>query len=410
MKVEKRKLQIFLTALLIIMLEENLFYLSSRNTIFILSIIGAGLLIYKSPHIVKNKYVWKCFLILWMVTICYGILLAKLYYGQSIIVGLYGNHYIFMSGWYFFFVDLLRGKKENTEYLVSTLEKMGAILVLLVIIQGILGQKVQILNLGYSERSGLRIGGCNIATPTLLLTLADEIRKHKVDKVLIIIEVTTYLFFFAKSRSLMLLVVVCMVLMYYKHLKLRKFVLKKSEILVLFSIGMVSAIGVAPYVLKILKELFFELTSISGTGGVRTQEIFYYTKLLKEHSFLGIGALAEQFPMTKYIYRTIDYLFTEDIGMLSIFFKTGFCGLILTIFLFNKLRKLIKSSERGSLQRYLCTCWMVMITVGFFTIQILDSKYMIIYFLLHMSIAEKEWTSQQNDRIRGEKLKYYDNF
>ena len=206
MKVGKKKLQIFFTTLLIVMLQENFFYLSSRNTIFLLSVIGAGLLLYESSRILKSKYLWKNFLLAWMLVICYGILLAKICYGQSIIVGLYGNHYIFISGWYFFLVDLLRGKKENTEYLTETFEKIGAILVLLVIVQGLLGEKVQILNLGYSERNGLRIGGCNIAVPTLIIALADEMRKHRLGKVLIIIEVIVYLFFFAKSRSLILLV------------------------------------------------------------------------------------------------------------------------------------------------------------------------------------------------------------
>lgn len=390
MKLGKKKLQIFFTTLLIVMLQENFFYLSSRNTIFLLSVIGAGLLLYESSRILKSKYLWKNFLLAWMLVICYGILLAKICYGQSIIVGLYGNHYIFISGWYFFLVDLLRGKKENTEYLTETFEKIGAILVLLVIVQGLLGEKVQILNLGYSERNGLRIGGCNIAVPTLIIALADEMRKHRLGKVLIIIEVIVYLFFFAKSRSLILLVVICMMLMYYEHLKLKRFILKKSEILVLCFLCIGGVIGVLPYTIKMLKELLFELTSISGTGGVRTQEIVYYTKLLKEHYFFGIGVLADQFPMTKNIYRTIDYLFTEDIGMLSFVFKTGFLGVILTAFLLKKLYRFIRVSMQQSLARYLCICWMILIIVGFLTVQILDSKYMIVYFLLHMSIVEME--------------------
>lgn len=396
MKAEKKKIQIFFWTLIAVLLEENFFYISSRNSIFLLSVIGMCFLVYESPYIVTKKHFWRNFLLFWIITIFYGIMLAKIYYGQSILIGLYGSHYIFIAGWYFYFTDLLKDKKENAEYLVAVLEKIGAILVLMVIIQGLLGEKIQILNLGYSERNGIRIGGCNIATPTLLLALADEMRKHKIDKVLIIIEMTAFLFFFAKSRSLILLVVFCMVYMYYSHLKTKRFVLKKYEIFFLLVLCIIGAIVVIPYSLSILKELFAELTSISGTGGVRTEEIIYYTKLMKEHSFLGIGVLVDQFPKTKYIYRTIDYLFTEDIGMLSIIYKTGFCGVLLVFYLIRNLCKIIKSGLRESLASYLCTCWIILITVGFLTIQILDSKYMIIYFLLHMSIVETEWTSQHS--------------
>lgn len=396
MKIEKKKIQIFFWALLAIMLEENFFYLSSRNSIFLLSIIGAALLVYEGPRIINEKYLWKNFLLFWIITIFYGILLAKIYYGQSILVGLYGNHYIFISGWYFFLIDTLQGKKENAEFLVDIIEKIGAILVLVVIIQGLVIDSVQFLNLGYSERNGIRIGGCNLAAPTLLITLADELKSHKARKILIIIEISAYLFFFAKSRSLILLIVACMAIMYFNHLRLRNFVLKKSEIFFLFLLCTAGVIVVVPYILNMLNELFIELSAVSGTGGVRTQEIIYYTKLLKQNSFLGIGVLADQFPMTKYIYRTIDYLFTEDIGMLSIVYKTGFCGGLLVLCLIRNLCKAIKRSMRKSLARYLCTCWIILIIVGFLTIQILDSKYMIIYFLLHMSIVETELIFQQS--------------
>lgn len=388
MQISQRKLIISATIVFIVLCQENFFYLTQQYMMFVLSLTGIIILILEIPNILTRHYFFKIPILLMIVTLIFGIILAKIFYNQPILTGLYGNHYIFIYGWYFLVCDLFERKdrEELMDFSVNTFLIMALILVSLVLAQGIFFPNTNFLRLLYSTRDGVRIGGCFIAAPAFSLAISREMHQHSILQVAVIVATGLYLFFFNQSRSLIIILSLVVVIVVLQRLKGRGFLFYPSD----FGLILILLIAIFAFrtpIYKMIVSTTSEFFSGSGTGGVRFDELSYYFSSLQSHHFFGIGLLASQFPLTRYIYGTEQYMFLEDVGMTSVIFKVGMLALVSTIVF---LVRIVQSLKRlpNSWNKYLALTELCQMTIGGLSTQIFDGKYSLIYFLLVLAWIE----------------------
>lgn len=392
-KTSYKKISVILAVFVIIFFQENAFYLSGTNTIMILSILGLFFLLFNIVNIFKGKYFFGGAILAIIISLIYAVVIAKLYYEQPIATGFYGAHFIFIYGWYFFLRDLIRGDTENElkDLISRELLVVGTVIVFLVIIQGFLYPKLTLLHLTYAYRDGVRIYGCYIATPVLLVALSREIETHSKSNIFVLAVVGFYLLYFNQSRSLLIIVTLTLLFLYVRHLKIQHFGFRPMDVLIATTaLGFVAIIWQRIY--QMISSAIIEFFTVTGNGGVRVQELSYYFVRLKQNHFLGIGQLADQFGLTKYIYNTVGYMYLDDIGMVSFIFKTGIIGLGSLIYFLVRLSAAIRKQKNGW-QKYLGVILLCQIFFGILTTQFLDSKYMLIYYLLMLVLVEPPTSS-----------------
>ena len=388
MQISQRKLIISATIIFIVLCQENFFYLTAQYMMVILSMAGIIILILESPNILTRHYFFKIPILLMMFTLIFGVILAKIFYNQPILTGLYGNHYIFIYGWYFLMCDLFerKNREELMDFSVNTFLIVSLIVVSLVLVQGIFFPNSHFLRLLYSTRNGVRIGGCFIAAPAFTLAISREMHQHSILQVAVIIATGLYLFSFNQSRSLIIILSVVVVMVVLQRLKGRGFLFHASDFgLILILLLAIFAFRAPIY--KMIVSTTSEFISGSGTGGVRFDELSYYFASLQNHHFWGIGVLASQFPQTRYIYGTEQYMFLEDVGMTSLIFKVGLLALFSTIVFLVRIWQSLKRLP-NSWNKYLALTELCQMTIGGLSTQIFDSKYSLIYFLLVLAWIE----------------------
>lgn len=388
--IKKKKIISVIT--LIVLFQESLIYLVTFNTINLLSIIGLFLFLVNGKNIFKRHYEFKTLVLSFILIQLFGIILSNIYYGQGIFQGIYGAHYIFIYGWYFYLVDLMRINcskpyNEYAEYTKNYLVKLGLIIVSVVILQGALYDKVVFLNLKYALRNGLRISGCYIATPIFIFLLADIFKKFNLKRLIAICIVSYYLIKFNQSRSLIIVLLISMIILYLRNLITKNFKFGIKDLFIIY-IGIIILIATYKYWSSMIGEMLNEMSSVKNTGGVRIREMQYYYELLKERHFWGIGILAYEFPLTEIIHGTAQYYYyLEDVGMFSMLFQTGILGVIWLIAFLVKFFRVIRAHKKDywSFVGYIN---LYRIIFGFLTIQIFNNKYSLVYFIIILAMME----------------------
>ncbi len=385
-----QKTKISFILFFIILFEENLFYLTDRNMIFVLSVSGLLLLLLEvCSRYHDNPSFRKEMIFLFLIEII-GVFFALLFYGQNLIIGFYGNHFIFMIGWYFYLYRLLKPNitSKYTDFASKQIIVYGVVILSVIIFQGLLANQIQVLKLGYSTRNGsVRISGCHIAGVAFYLALSNEMKKHRPINLLMILVYLVYSVFFNQSRFGLLITIITLVWAYFHFLSKLKNQSKKKNYILLTVFCIPALIITFIFLWDRIETGFIELFNGTGTGGVRVDEIAYYWELLKQKHFLGIGMLSYQFESTGIIYNTSGYLYLEDVGMFSIIFKLGIFGFAFLIMFFRKLFLIIKKSS-DSWQRNLAIILLISTMVGFLGTQIFDSKYNLIYFCLMLVMIQ----------------------
>ncbi len=406
MKKINQKTKISLTLFFIILFEENLFYLTDRNMIFVLSVSGLILFVLElcsKSH--DNPSFRKEMIFLFFIEII-GIFFALLFYGQNLIIGFYGNHFIFMIGWYFYLYRLLKPNitSKYTDFASKQIIVYGVVILSIVIVQGLLSNQIQFLKLGYSIRNGfVRISGVHIGGIAFSLALSNEIKKHRPINLLMILVFLVYSVFFNQSRFGILITIITLIWAYLHFLSKLKNQNKKKKYILLSVFCIPALIITSIFLWNRIVTGFTELFNGTGTGGVRVDEIAYYWELLKQKHFLGIGMLSYQFESTGIIYNTSGYLYLEDVGMFSIIFKLGIFGFAFLIVFFRKLIFIIKKSS-DSWQRNLAIILLISTGVGFLGTQIFDSKYNLIYYCLMLVMIQPASKLKKSSAISSSKI------
>lgn len=386
MKISKRNAVLTISVILLILLQERFIYMTNMNLVMFISIAGLIYLLLHVNNLLSPNYIFSKFIAFFLFIQFYGIFIAKIFYGQSIVIGIVGAHYIFIYSLYFYFAKKFRnGNIDCTIKLVKNiLIFAGTFIAILLIIQSFIYPFV-IFNLTYGMRNGLRIQGCSIVQYSFVISICDILFEFKKKKLFSLIVMGYTLVFIEQSRNVILIFSIIIFFTVYKKLYDKN---KKLFCLAILFIPLVIFIGWNYGLKEILLEVVSESQNIKGTSGMRVLELKYYFNMLKKSHFLGIGVLGDRFHLRDLIYGTNKGFYLEDIGVSAFIFKTGILGLIWTILYIFKLNKLVKKTDGWV--KYL-TLFLVLKTIMsmFFSYSfIFDAKDGLIYLIIILSIID----------------------
>ena len=385
--IKKENLILFLIVSLIILFQERFLYTIDQSLVYILSVGG---LICFFVYLIRGKilkYDFSIFIIFYLIIEFYGIFIAKIFYGQKLMVGIYGVHYMFLYGYYFLFVDLIKNKGNvdiNVNTIKNTIYFWCFIICVLIVIQWF-WYPLEFLKLNFAMRNGLRINGSHIIQYGFALACCDLLRKFTVKKFLFCIFIGLEIILIMQSRNVILVFgIIIIVLMFFK--------LFKDNKLLFFTLGVMSLLTLLILVnnngLNVWNEIFEEATTKEGTTGIRIYELEFYFNSLKNNNFLGIGVLGDSFSLKSQIYGNDKYFYMEDIGISAFIFKTGIIGLIWTIcWIFKLFRQGTVVNAKYKYLAYFVAIKTVMSL--FFSVSfIFDFRDGLIYFIIVLSILD----------------------
>ena len=346
-----------LLIIILIVINENLFYLINRPLAPLIAIFAILYMIKNFKKVLKNQYPFKKEILI-LILICFiSEIGAAIQYGQPILYGLFGMHYIFIYFLYFYFVDYFN---ENNENAISNMKKIminfGTIMSFLYLIQALIYPKFIIFHMSYGERGGhVRFyTGYVLILFAIIFTYAKLLRKFKIQTFGALCLQLGSLIIVTQTRNFILaifIVLLCGLFIKKKNTK----VIGIYFVLCFFILYGVFFSDNNNILNNLMSSLFIESQQSDGNVGVRIDEINFYLEVLKRNVFSGMGILYSRFELTNYITGFIPYhYFVGDIGMIGFIVQTGMLGAIwFIIFLisFYKNNEKILDEENSYIQK-----------------------------------------------------------
>lgn len=380
-----------LSIIFLLLLNENLFYLISRPLAPIIAGFAIVFFIVKSNNIVRKKYIFKKEILL-LVLVCFiSEIGAMIQYGQSLLYGLFGMHYIFIYFLYFYFVDYFNDNDEALrENIKNIIIKLGTVMSFLYLIQALIYPKIIIFNMSYGERGGhVRFyTGFVLIMFSILFTYVKLLDKFNLKILGALFLQITSLIIVSQTRNFILaifLVLVSGMFIYKKN--------NKIKITVMISVILS---GIMYFLFfsdnnntlnNLIGSLLIEGQQGSGNVGARINEINYYMSILKRNLISGMGILYSRFELTDYItgYKPYFY-FVGDIGMIGYIVQTGLLGATWLVYFLISLFKQCKKNNEESSNLLKLTIILIIGLMG--TTPLLIDKGSILYLSLMLAITE----------------------
>lgn len=387
-QLDKNKILLFSITSILVLLQERFFYLIPISLVNVMSIFGMILIVFYLPKILSNKFEFAKMIVSLLILELYGILIAYVFYGQSVIVGIKGTHYMFLYGFYYLYCDISRkiGVRDSLSIIKSTLLFWGFISAFLVIIQWFAYPTI-FLNLDYSIRNGLRIQGTQIIQYAFALCLVDLFYKLSIRNVIKVLVLGFVILFILQSRNIVLIYsIIAIILLGIKIYNTNR----KAFCFACILLPIVLIICINNFGKSVLYEVIEEASSGTGTTSIRIEELNYYLNKLKENHFLGIGILGDDFSQREVIYGTNRMYYLEDIGISAFIFKTGVLGLIWTISWLFKLLKMSICHKNNGYFKYLSIFVLLktILSMLFSVTFLFDIRDGLIYFILILVLMD----------------------
>lgn len=381
----------YLIVITLIIINESLFYLQNRNLVFVVSIIG---LLYGVLHInsiIRSNYTFKYWILSLVLVVLVSVIYAFFRYGQPILDGLYGFHYVFIYFLYFYFVKLFSAIGKNGESSIwDLIVIIGTLLAIFFLIQVVLYPRFTIFHVNYSMRNGhVRFfEGFPLILFSMMLTFVSLLKKIKLKYIVYFSIQVSAVLYVSQTRNFIIAYGLAFLILYLfnrgKYIVFKFFYVLLPLILSLFIFRDVA------FYHDVIFSVLKQYQTDSGTVGVRLSEIQYYFDLFLEYPIFGIGLLGSTFSLTNIIYGTqYYYYYTSDIGLLGFVFQTGILGMIwIVLFIFKLVVQYTKMRTYNSDHRKLVLLVIVTIIVGFPFLNIITERSSVLYFALFLAFAD----------------------
>lgn len=298
----------------------------------LVNIISIAMLIYgvvKFPIIFKKTYSnkwWPLFLI--MVHII-SVVYVYFKYGQNILEGLMGIHYIFIAFSYYYFYDLFRRFPNRYEEFIKILTWIATIIAIMQILQCFI-PSISIFNVHEIRNERIRIFSSPINIWLVFYYVGQwrikALRRYQFLQLSIILFT---IFYVSQTRAIILTLSITFVIIFYKDYSIKN---KLKRYMTFTCLSLI----LLPFLYILIKNGIFEslfsfldeIEAGTGSGFTRLASLEYYWNLYCENPILGIGFLKGGSPLALSIYATkTRHFYMEDCGLAATLFKCGLLGL-----------------------------------------------------------------------------------
>lgn len=393
-----------LIIILLLLINESFLYLfDSRNLTMLVSIIALVWGIANYNRILKLKYYFKTLIIIYLLINVISVFYANIKYGQPIIVGFKGIHWIFIFLLYFYFRDSWRNidKELVVNKIMDTIAWFSVIVSIICIVQIILYPNIHFLNISIGERYG-SYRFFSLLSSVIFgygITLSMILKKYQHKYMAFLIIQMVAVFYVGKTRSLILYIIISTIVMCV--LSQRKLTVKKL-LIVTFGIP-ISVIG---YLIlsktniyqNYFVSVFSEVDSENGTIGNRLLGADYYLSLFKENVLLGVGRIVSEFDKTAGILGEQYSYYLSDLYYWGFILNLGIFGAVwLLFYLFKMLKLFVLYKDEIILRGMLLFKIVPLITL--FLINDIDTKEYVLYTVIFMAMVDP-YVSRYNKKIR----------
>lgn len=400
MKTKKINLKYIIIFFLFTLLQERFFYQTDVSLVLVISILGLVYFLLNITEIINTKYEFKIMIFFLFIIEVYGIVISYFKYGQSLLTGFIGTHYIFIYGFYFYFSRLLaKGNMErNLENFKKIFIAIGLMYALLLIVQKII-YPISVLKLNYAIRNGLRIQGCSIIEYAFAIAICDIINDFKPKKLIAVLIMGYELLAINQARNVILVFGIIMLISFYKKVYDKK---KIYAYILLLCLPIIIFLSSKLGYFDIVNDIVGETQNVKGTSGVRVNELNYYGEKLKESHYLGIGVIANSVLKDTVLGNEVGF-YLEDIGISAFIIKTGIIGFLWTILWIFKLFRRINKQEAWIKILGLFVALKTVCSMFFSVSFLFDFRDGLIYFVMILAIldSKKKFIEQ-----KGEKNEY----
>ncbi|MDZ5015620.1 hypothetical protein GNF72_10200 [Clostridium perfringens] len=377
-----------LIVIILIALNENIFNLVGVNLSSLVAVLGIFLFVINLDNIIKKKYIFKKYVFTLILVCGLSQLYATYKWGQPLIYGLFGMHYIFIYLYYFIFVNIF--KKDKLKQIKDIIIILSSILCIIYFIQYLIYPNFVIFKMNYAYRNGnVRFfSGYILIMFSIILIYSDLLFKFKFKLFICLVVQILSLAIVSQTRNYIIgIFIVLMLGLILKNRKTNVLFLYFSLLIIFIYITFF--LDEKNYINNILNSVFSEFNSKSGTVGVRIDELSYYINLLKDNLLFGIGILDSRFLLTPIITGYVPYYYyVSDLGLFGVIIYTGLIGGIwLALFLYKIFKCSINFLKFNDKYSYLMILTAIFI-VALFPSGLVFNKNAILYICIFISMCE----------------------
>ena len=317
----------YLVLLLVIVLNEKLFYLFSEDyyTIQILSILITILSLYELLKslldIKKRELYWKNQILFIVIIAIVEAINSYILYKQNLILGIVTPLHLYRYLFYFY-LALKFSNKTDVIRVENLLINISTFISIMYILQAIFYPNIIIFNMSYSIRNGFTrfYTGFPIIIFMFFITVSCSI-EYKSKKFLIysLIQLLAIILV-CQTRNFtlgLLFTILCFILLQKRN--------KKYKYLFISLIFCICYLIIDPDnpLTNTITSVTNDLSNSSGTVGFRLNELRFYLNGIFDNLILGNGYFSSKFSQGYYILGRNFHYYTEDIGIIGFMFHAG---------------------------------------------------------------------------------------
>lgn len=383
-------------------LNESFLYLfGSRNYTMVVSIIAFVYGLLRIKHIILHKYYFKVVILLLILINLISLFYSKFEYGQPISTGLIGTHYFFIYFLYFFFIDMLKSKKNKilVEDVIKFAINFSVFVSVLSCLQSLLYPHLVFLHVDIGERNG-GVRFFQLLGPVIfgyILTLGKLLEKYSNKYLLLLLFQFFCIYYVGRTRSVILYLligtIVTIVISYKKHQKLKWILMLFTPTIVLAGS---SSLMSSSFYQNYIGSVFTQITDLSGTIATRYYSYNYYYELFIQNVLFGIGSIVSQYDLSSEILLTNNSFYLGDLYIVGFIFKYGILGLLWIIYFLFKLIKLYRIWSKQSQFSNLIV-FKICGIISLILINEINSKVYVLYTVFFLVFCEPLLQKKDND-------------
>lgn len=384
----------FIGILILIIFNESIFYLTNSvnyNPIILgLLIITILIAIHKSL-IQKNNYsfLFKNNIYMIIGLIFFEVLIAFLYTGQDIMLGLDASQRYFRYLFYFY-LNIKMNDEKIADKVVDMMILIASILAILYIIQARIYPNVKVFNMSYMIRDGnVRFyTGINLITFSAFLALekyfSSKDKKYIIATIILISEI----YIVGQTRSITIPLIM---ILFYKMFISKKISSKQIIKNFIIIVTIVVFILIKPqFIENTFISVYNEISNNTGTSGFRIREISFYMNQFMQSPIWGIGIYSDSTQVGYEILgRHLEY-YQNDIGVIGFIATFGIFGMAIFATIIYKAVKVLKkcNNKYGELM-------ILFIIFSLFFNFYLENNVSILYILITLCYLESKYINNK---------------
>lgn len=342
---------------------------------------------------ISKKVIFNGMYILFIIMLlASSIIVANIRYGQPIIRGIYSFRSLLLVLYIYPFIRLLKDNEKEKNVIMEYLTKITMFSIIMIIIQDILGSKIEILKLMKASRSGKERILLHSASSLYCMVFAYNVNillKNKmvsIYRIVVLILVVIAIFVVSQTRIFMAAI---LGISFLEILVFRNIKVIYKMFLTIIGLAILIILLCTNFVNQLLGNLFEDVLS-NKDSYVRYEAKDYYMDLIDDDLFLlGGGITNEKYDQSP-INKASEYgYFLVDIGIFGAFFEYGIMGIfavmLLTLTIYIKSLKMEDKQISNLLQMF---CALMLIIA--YTVSPLSQSVWILYIIMYSVMKVEE--------------------